>query len=53
MASDSVGWSGSFAAQRSTEARISGEARNPISGSLPVAGRPLFLGLTFIDFAIK
>jgi hypothetical protein len=30
MASDSVGWSGSFSAQRTTEARISGEARNPI-----------------------
>jgi hypothetical protein len=27
--------------------------RAPNRGSFPVAGRPLFLGLTFIDFAIK
>jgi hypothetical protein len=53
MASDSDGWSGSFSAHLTIEARISGEARNPISGSLPVAGLPLFLGSTFIDFVIK
>jgi len=53
MASDKDGSSGSDSAQRTTDARISGDARNPISGSLPVAGRPRFLGLTFIDFTIK
>ena len=53
MASDKDGSSGSDSAQRTTDARISGDARNPISGSLPVAGRPRLLGLTFIDFTIK
>jgi hypothetical protein len=53
MASDSVGLSGWFSAHPTTEARITGDARKPINGSFPVAGRPLFLGSTFIDFRIK
>jgi hypothetical protein len=53
MASDRLGLSDWFSAHRTTDARIVGEARNPISGSFPVAGLPRLLGSTFIDFAIK
>jgi hypothetical protein len=40
-------------AQDVIAAIISLGKRAPNRGSFPVAGRPLFLGLTFIDFAIK
>jgi hypothetical protein len=52
MASESVGLSGWFSAHLTIDARITGDARKPISGSVPVAGRPGFLRLTDIDFAI-
>ncbi|WP_334362563.1 hypothetical protein [Bradyrhizobium sp. AZCC 1578] len=52
IASDSDGLSGWSSAHLTTEARITGDARKPISGSFPVAGLPRLLGSTFIDFAI-
>jgi hypothetical protein len=53
MASDKLGLSDWLSAHRTTDARIVGEARKPMSGSFPVAGLPRLLGLTFIDFAIN
>jgi hypothetical protein len=49
VASDSVGMSGWFSAHLTMDARNTGAARNPIMGSRPVAGRPRFFGLAFID----
>jgi hypothetical protein len=49
VASESVGISGWFSAHFTIDARNMGEARNPIMGSRPVAGRPRFFGLAFID----
>src|ERR1700733_4820856 len=49
MASESVGVSGWFSAHLTIDARITGSARKPIIGALPVAGRPmgLFVGAAF------
>jgi hypothetical protein len=47
MASDRDGLSSWRLAQASTVLRDSGAMRSAISGSLPVAGRPRFLGITF------
>jgi hypothetical protein len=40
-------------AHSSSPAIRCGGMRTPTSGSFPVAGRPLFLGLTPIDFAMR
>jgi hypothetical protein len=53
MASDKLGLSAWLFAHRTTDARSVGEARNPIRGSFPVAGLPLFLGVTVADLAMK
>ena len=42
----------SASARSSSASIIGGGSRTPTNGSLPVAGRPLFLGKTFIDFVI-
>lgn len=49
VASERLGMSGWFSAHFTIEARNTGDARNPIIGSRPVAGRPRrFFGLAFI-----
>jgi hypothetical protein len=54
IASDRVGrGSGWVAIQASRRSIISGGARNDAIGSVPVAGRPLFFGMTAIDFGIN
>jgi hypothetical protein len=57
IASDSFGSSGCLAAHLRIAARKAGVPRNPISGTCPVAGRPLFFCLTsiapFICFVYK
>jgi hypothetical protein len=52
MASESVGISGCFSAHFTIEARITGSARNPISGVVPLRGRPMTFCLTGIVFFI-
>jgi hypothetical protein len=51
MAAESEGMSGCFSAHRTIAARITGSARKPIIGVIPVGGRPLFC-LADIDFFI-
>jgi hypothetical protein len=52
IASERGGRSSCFAAHESIAARNSGESLIAVTGSRPVAGRPLFFGTTPIDFAI-
>jgi hypothetical protein len=52
MASESEGMSGCFSAHLTMEALIIGSARNPISGVVPVRGRPMTFCLTGIVFFI-
>src|SRR5262249_12998630 len=52
MASERGGLSSCFAAHASIASRISGESLIAVTGSRPVAGRPLFFGTTPIDFFI-
>jgi hypothetical protein len=52
VASESEGISGWYSAHFTIEARSTGDARKPIMGSRPVAGRPRrFFGLAFIDIS--
>jgi hypothetical protein len=53
MASDSVGMSGCLSAHRTIAARITGSARKPIIGVIPVAGRPADFCLADIAFFIN
>jgi hypothetical protein len=52
MASDSDGVSGWFSAHLTIAARIAGSARNPMSGLIPVRGRPMAFDLTVLAFFI-
>jgi hypothetical protein len=52
MASESVGMSGCFSAHLIMDARMTGSARNPISGVMPVRGRPMTFCLTRVVFFI-
>jgi DNA-binding transcriptional LysR family regulator len=52
IASDRGGLSGCRSAHASIASRISGESLIAVTGSRPVAGRPLFFGSTPIDFGI-
>src|SRR6266550_2697705 len=52
MASESDGVSGCFSAHRTMDARITGSARKPINGVMPVRGRPMTLCLTGVAFFI-
>src|ERR1700682_3104136 len=52
MASESEGMSGCFSAHLTIEARITGSARNPIRGVMPLRGRPMTFCLTGIVFFI-
>jgi hypothetical protein len=52
MASESVGVSACFSAHLTISARITGSARKPIIGVIPVAGRPADFCLADIVFFI-
>src|SRR5262249_603604 len=52
IASEREGLSGCCFAQVSIATLVAGETRTVRTGSWPVAGRPLFLCITGIDFAI-